>query len=119
MKTYLCRGPDQLQQMADVIRSLSVEEPWEVEVRQYRVKRSGAQNRLLWAIYTAMAEHTGHSPEEVHEAMKSKFLPRRVVTVGNEELVVLGSSAKLDVKEFSDFVEQVQMFASQELGIVV
>lgn len=118
MKTYLCRGASQLQQMADVIRALGPQEPWEVEVRPYKVKRTGAQNKLLWAIYTEIAAETGHTPEEIHEAMKAKFLPRRVVTVGNEELVVLGSSAKLDVKEFSDFVEQVQMFAA-ELGIVV
>lgn len=119
MKTYLCRGPDQLQQMADVIRSLSVEEPWEVEVRQYRVKRSGAQNRLLWAIYTEMAEHTGHTPEEIHMALKLKFLARQVVTVGHEEVTIPGSTTKLDVAEFSDYLEQVQAFAAQEFGIIV
>ena len=119
VRGLICRGTSDLQRAADVIRGLNPQKPWKVEFGLHKAKRSVEQNKLLWAIYTEMASGTGHTPEEIHEAMKAKFLPRRVITVGDEEFPILGSSAKLDVGEFSNFVEQVQVFAAQELGVVV
>lgn len=116
---YVARGAGDLQRVADVIRGLAPTKPWRIELTPHRAKRSPEQNKLLWAIYAAIASNTGHTSEEIHEVMKAKFLPRQVVTVGDEEVPIVGSSTKLDVKEFSEFVERVQAFASSELGIVV
>lgn len=119
MTTYVCRGQVELQRAADVVRGLTPDKPWRIELVPHRNKRSPEQNALLWAIYARMAEGTGHTSKEIHAAMKLKFLPQKWIRVGDEEVKIPASSTKLDVKEFSDFVEQVQSFAAQELGIVV
>jgi hypothetical protein len=103
------RTSSDLQRAAEIISTLP-EGRYEIEVVKRRVKRSGAQNRLLWAIYTAIADATGHTPEEVHEACKAKFLP--------PEVLVSGSTAKRDVAEFSDYVERVQSWAQNDLGVM-
>lgn len=119
MPSYVCRGVVELQRAADLIRGLTPDKPWRVEIVQHRNKRSPEQNALLWAIYGRMVEGTGHTTEELHEAMKAKFLPQQWIRVGDEEVKINASTTKLDVKEFSDFVERVQEFAASELAIVV
>lgn len=110
------RTPADLQRAAEMIATLPAGK-WEIEVVRRREKRSGAQNRLLWAIYTAIADATGHTPEEIHEACKAMFLPPEVVKLGEREVLVSGSTAKRDVPEFSDYVERVQAWAQNEMGV--
>lgn len=117
MTSYVLRGKHQLESAATFIVGLAPDRPWRLEVVQHRAKRSPEQNKLLWAIYTRMAEGTGHTAEEIHEAMKVKFLPPQFIQIGDESVKVPASSSRLDTKQFSDFVEQVQMFAATELGI--
>lgn len=119
MRTLLPRGPVELDRAANVIRGLNPTKPWRITIAQYHEKRSPEQNRLLWAIYTEIAKETGNDPEMIHEAMKARFLPPVSVRLGDDEISVTGSSAKLDTMEFSQFVEKVTAFAASELGIVV
>jgi hypothetical protein len=115
----VCRGSVELTRAADVIRGLTPDKPWRILLVPYRAKRSPEQNNLLWALYTQMAEGTGHTAEELHEAMKRKFLPPKHIQVGEEVIAVPGSTAGLDVREFSEYVERVQEFAASELGVVL
>jgi hypothetical protein len=119
MREMVSQGLDQLQRAADVIRALAPDTRWRIAVSEHRSQRTTEQNKLLWAIYTEMAENTGYTASELHEAMKRKFLVPRLVKVGKDEIQVPGSSRELDTKEFSQFVERVAQFASEELGIVV
>jgi hypothetical protein len=113
----MARNARELATAAEVVSTLDPSRRWVVEIREQRSKRTGPQNRLLWAIYTAIADATGYTPEEVHEAMKAKFLPPRAVALGKEEVEVPGSTAVLEVPEFSEYVERVQAFAATELGV--
>ncbi len=119
MRTFVCRGQVELQRAADVVRGLAPDKPWRIELVPHRNKRSSEQNARLWAIYGEIAKGTGHTCDEIHEAMKAKFLPPQWIRVGDEEVKVIASSTKLDVKEFSEFMEQVEAFAASELGVVV
>lgn len=119
MRQFVARGKEQLERTATVIAGLAPDKPWRVLVSPYRNKRSPEQNKLLWAIYTEMVQGTGHTPEELHDAMKKKFLAPKFITVGDEQVAIIPDSSTLDVKEFSEFVERVQAFAAQELGVVV
>lgn len=111
------RKPEDLQRAAEVIATLPSNKKWQIEVKEWRGKRTNAQNRLLWAIYTAIANATGHTPEEVHDAMKAKFLPPRVISLGGEEVTIPPTTTATDVPEFSEYVERVQSFAATELGV--
>ena len=119
MRTLLPRGIDELERAAGVISGLNPAKPWRITITPYHARRSQEQNRLLWAIYAEIAKETGNDPEMIHEAMKARFLPPVMVKIGEDEIPVNGSSAKLDTMAFSQFVEQVQSFASSELGIQV
>lgn len=110
------RNEADLQRAAEAIATLPPKRHWRIEVSEFR-KRSGPQNRLLWAIYTAIANATGHTPEEIHEAMKAKFLPPKVIELAGSEVTVSGSTAEQDVMAFSEYVERVQSFAASELGV--
>jgi hypothetical protein len=111
------RTPRDIAQAAEIIATLPAEKRWQIEVKEWRGKRTSAQNRLLWVVYTAIAKATGHTPEEVHEAMKAKFLPPRVVKIGGEEVEIPPTTTATDVPEFSEYVERVVSFAATELGV--
>lgn len=112
-------GQHELDRAAQVVSGLNPDKRWVVRINAWRAKRSPEQNNLLWAIYNEIAKETGNDPAMIHEAMKAKFLPPHMVPLGDSEVPINGSSAKLDTKEFSEFVTAVQAFAASELGIIV
>lgn len=80
--------------------------------------RSNNQNRLYWGVYlAALAEHTGHTPEELHDVLKAMFLPREFVTIGKLEIEVVKSTTKLTTDEFNKYLTQIEAWCNQELGI--
>lgn len=114
---FTTRHANDLKQAVEIVSTLDPTRKWTIEITEAKKKRSGDQNRLLWAIYTAIANATGHTPEEIHEACKAMFLPPETIKVGAREVVVSGSTTKRDVSEFSDYVERVQSWAQNELGV--
>lgn len=108
-----------LKRAAEVVATLDPKKRWRVEIVPLKAKRSSPQNRLLWAIYTGIANATGHTPEEVHEACKAMFLPPKTIELAGKELTVPGSTAEQDVPAFSEYVERVQSWAANDLGVTV
>ena len=90
---------------------------WDVSIKPYQSRRSVDANRRLWALHKLAADETGHSVDELHEMMKWKFLPRKVVKIGTEEQEVCGSSHNLSKQDFRDFMEQVEAFYIEKLGV--
>ena len=90
---------------------------WDVQIKPYQSRRSVDANRRLWALHKLAADETGHSTDELHEMMKWKFLPRKVVKIGTEEQEVCGASHKLNKKDFRDFMERVEAFYIEKLGV--
>lgn len=80
--------------------------------------RSKSQNSYLWGVvYTLIAESTGHTTEEVHDACKEMFLPRKFITIGNHEVQAAKSTTELTTEEFEKYLQQVRAWADTELGI--
>lgn len=119
MKQYLTRTEAQLRSVAALILSLNPAKAWRVEIAQHQERRTVSQNRLVWAIYTAIASETGHTSEEIHEFCKAKFLPRRIVSFDGVDTEIVGSTALLDRPAFSEYVERVSAWAASEFGIQV
>jgi hypothetical protein len=88
-----------------------------VRVTKHHLARSLSQNAYLWGVvYPLLAEHCGYELEEVHEALKFRFLrDRQNETPG---LVRVGSTARLSTAEFTEYIEQCRHLAA-ELGIVI
>lgn len=86
----------------------------EVTVRKQRTKRSNQANSFYWAVVVpAIAEATGYTNDEAHEALKHEFLKEP----GDGPLVKIRSSADLSTEEFSAYTERCMAFGSVTFGI--
>lgn len=91
----------------------------EIVVRRLQATRSGQANRYYWGVViAALSAHTGYTPDELHELLKMRFLPKRLTMAkGNGEIhgeyVLGGSTRKMTVSEFFAYVEQVRQFAAE------
>lgn len=116
-RQFILRTGDERAACAVFVSRLPAEPVMEVTVRPYKSKRSVEQNRLYWGVYLkTIADHTGHTAEELHELFKAKFLYRENLTVCGTDLPMFASTTKLNTREFTDFLDRVQQFAQHELG---
>jgi hypothetical protein len=96
-----------------------------VTVQRVRAARSLQQSRWYWGVIVeAISEHTGYTPDEIHDVLKAKFLPKRLaVTDGNGEVkgefVIGGTTTTLDKLEFGEYCESIRRWAAEDLGIVI
>lgn len=94
--------------------SLNPFKKWQIEVKEYNPKRSLNQNALLWKWYGIIGKEIGYTPEQLHDACKSKFLGRESkTTVFGEEYETLKSTAELNKKDFSDYMVKIEALAMQ------
>ncbi len=93
-------------------------EPMHVEVTPVYSRRSFSQNRRLWAGYTralrSFSVLSRHDREELHDAMKNRFLePVRLYTADGQVIGEARSTKRLSVPAFGDYMEQVSaLFAN-------
>lgn len=89
-----------------------------VLVEKKKTSRSKQQLGYLWGIvYPEISNHTGHTPEDLHDIFKVKFLRRKMVWRGSE-VVTVGSTSSLTVGEMAEFITNV-ILAAEELGIAI
>lgn len=88
----------------------------EVVVRPRRDTRSSNQNRYYFgAVVRPLADHLGYTEDELHEALKWKFLRKEA----EGPLATVRSTASLDTVEFEDYLERVRTWASAELSYTI
>lgn len=88
--------------------------PYEVVVRPMSPLRTDAQNRMYWVLINELSQHTGETPNRLHEIAKAEFLPRETITHDGETLVLLKSTTELTVDEFKQFLQQVQAWVMEQ-----
>lgn len=113
----------QRRQFDALVRMLDDRGTYEVTVRRLRATRSSQANRYYWGVVIALlAEHTGYTPEEMHEACKQLFVPKQLDLCSAEGEVVHtttmgGRTATLTTAQFTAYVDQVRRWAAEELGV--
>ena len=92
---------------------------YDVEIRKHKEELSDKQRNLYWKWIGIIASETGNDRDMLHKVFKAKFL-------GWDEVVVLGKPVKkersittLGTKEMWEYMTQVDVFALQELDIVL
>ena len=86
-----------------------------ITVEYVKDKRSERQNRYYFGVLIKiLADELGYSTDEMHEALKWKFLK-----IHETELPTVRSTTTLDIQEFSDYCEKIKQFAATELNIVL
>ena len=118
-----------------VLAGLDPEIPWKVTAEPVKNERSASQNAYLWAVPNKMiSDLTGYEVEEVHEYLlgrhfgwKDKKVPKTPRNPSGVESVPMrttttdehGKRSVLSPQEFSDYVDFIQRFAAQKLGLVI
>ncbi len=93
----------------------------EIEVTIRRATRSHQQNRFYWGVIVqVISEHTGYTPDEVHEFLKMKFIPKRLALADSNgeiqgEFVIGGSTRKMNTVAFGEYMTACRQFAAETL----
>lgn len=86
----------------------------DVEWKEYKPQRSTLQNRLYWEYMTQLGEHTGHTKDEMSLFFKWKFLGTDPSSVYGQSFNAVRSTTDLNVKEFNEFLRNIEVFASEQ-----
>lgn len=104
-----------------------LDERWELEVTVKRQSstRSLQANRFYWGVVVAvLSEFTGYTPDEIHDFLKMKFIPKKLaVCNGNgvivDEFVLGGSTREMNSNDFYEYVEAIRQWAAADLDCVI
>lgn len=93
-----------------------------VTVTLYKSKRSLEQNKRYWGpavmgqiVAQAWIDGRQYSGETWHEHFKRRFIGMIDLPFGGKAGM---SSSDLSIEEFGEFMQQVEVFAAQELGVI-
>ena len=99
-----------LEHARKVIGELDLSKAWDVEIKPFAFNRSTQQNKRYWALIKELGSFLGYDEGEMHDLMKYKFLSYKQEMLG-DEMVVVPSTAKLNIKEFVAYLSRVENFA--------
>lgn len=89
-----------------------------ITVERRQKKRSVEQMGYLFGVvYPTISDHTGHTPEELHDIYKTKFLRKKVEWQG-AKMVIVGTTQKLTTNQMAEFVTNIILDAA-EMGIEI
>ena len=89
----------------------------DVTVKKVTRKRTLPMNRYYWGVVVDyVSEYTGYTPPEAHEALKFEFASGRDPATG---LIVTESTTSMSIPRFQKYVEEIQMFASENWELVI
>ena len=96
-----------------------------VEVSKCTNNRSLAQNRLYWLYMSQISKGYDlshgkqHSPETWSEYFKHQFLDSKIIEVRGEVIKQTKTTTKLNTKEFTDYLERIDIYCADELGVML
>ncbi len=83
----------------------------ELILSRERHARTLSQNKYYWGVVIEiLGGHFGYEPDEMHEALKFKFLKKHEDT----DLITVGSTTKLSTKEFGEYLDKIMRWAATE-----
>lgn len=87
----------------------------ELVLRKEKSKRSNNQNNYYFGVVcNVLGNYFGYDTEEMHEALKMKFL-----RTGACDLETVKSTTKLNTAEFEEYLETIRRWASVEYEVVI
>jgi len=104
-------GKNNLDGLISKLKELDQEQLWSVTVKPYKSIRSLDQNDYYWNLVAELANYFGlKSKTEMHEVLLYKLLSEEK-QIKNLKVMTIGSTTKLNVKEFNEYLEKVKHFA--------
>lgn len=83
-----------------------------VTVEEDTETRRDKQNKLMWLWHGELSGHIFESrgerfsSDDIHEHITNKLLPKRVINIDQEPIIVRTQTSKLKVREFADFLNE-------------
>jgi len=97
--------------LVEKLKQLDQNVLWSVTVKPYKSTRSLDQNEYYWKLVTELADYFGlKSKDEMHEVLLYKLLSEEK-QIKNLKVMTIGSTTKLNVKQFNEYLEKVKEFA--------
>jgi len=102
-----------------------MDKPHRIDLKPYRESRSLAQNALLhvWVgeLSRKYAEAYGnwHSAKTWKQYFKDLFLVGDVEMIGNRPVTIGLSTADMDVGEFAEFLNEIDMYCAEEFNLLL
>jgi len=98
-----------------------LENDYIVSVKKQRNTRSNMQNSYYWkCIVQGLAEELGYFPNEMHDALRSRFLSEyEMISINDNQIAInkIGSTTALNTKSFEEYTEKIRVWALTDLGI--
>ena len=98
-----------------------LENDYIVSIKKQRNTRSNMQNSYYWkCIVQGLAEELGYFPNEMHDALRAKFLSEyEMISINDNQIAInkIGSTTALNTKAFEVYTEQIRVWAITDLGI--
>ena len=89
-----------------------------LDIKKQAKDRTIQQNKWYWKCINIIADDLGYTEDETHYYFKQMFLKGfRYNKFTKKEEPFIGSTTKLNTKQFTIYIEQVRRFAIQELNI--
>lgn len=111
MTKYKVTSSEELEHVVKQIGKLDIQDKaWDIEVKKFSFNRTADQNRRYWALVDELSSFLGYEDFEMHELLKYKFLSYKQEMLG-DEMVVIPSTSKLNIKDFVDYLSKVERFA--------
>lgn len=101
----------------DLLLSLLPNGKFTLTIKKQAKDRSISQNALMWMWFACIADTTGNTKEEVHDAYCYMFLSRPVTMGSRSGIIPMGTSG-LNTEEMKEFLDKVQADAAQ-MGITL
>lgn len=101
------------------IKALNAEKVWQIDIKLYKPNRSGAQNRLYWKWLQIIGDDLGYHRDELHATLAVKFLGVHNIACMGEKITQPVSTSSLNVKEFAEYLNRIEMFSHEDLGIML
>lgn len=116
-RTFILDKQERLQAFSTFISKQPL--PLDVTVKPHVVKRSDAQNRRLWALHQLAADVIGCSAADAHEDRLCEHYGYNEVKMpsGFMQRVPMKRSSTRDKKEFRLFLDYVEAFYADNLGV--
>jgi hypothetical protein len=96
-----------------------------VRIERRHAARSLAQNAYYWGVAVhLLSEHTGYTPDEMHEFLKMKFLPKKLAVQDKNgevqgEFVIGGTTTALNKIQFGEYLFNIQSWAAASLDVQI
>lgn len=110
---FVLKTPEILQ---NCIASLKDHMGYSVEIKPYKKSRTTRQNKLYWSLIGIIAKDKGYDTEDLHIALKIRFLGTTEKTIAGQVYTVPNSTTKLDTRQFGELVDRVYALGA-ELGV--